>query len=135
MFIKTFTGPSHIALYFWCLPHSCFVLLYSAVKIIDLRFVLGVNLPCRHFSKCCDFVLLCYSPMFWINYHISRGKWRNIFFPPACNRFLCLNIIWHNLDSIISPRFFWQGGGENYPHPQLIFLWHIWQDLCEEKYP
>jgi hypothetical protein len=53
---KTFSGPSHTALYFWGFLHSCFVLLYAVGKLIDLRFVFGVNLSCRHFSKCCDFV-------------------------------------------------------------------------------
>jgi len=140
MFNKTFTGPSHIALYFWGFLHSYFVLFYAAGKIVDLSFffvfVFGINLSCRHFSKFCDSVWLCYASLFWINCHTGRAKLKKktYFSLRHAKNLLCLNIIWHNLNFITSPQFFWYCGEQNYPHPQVNFLWPIWQDLCAEKY-
>ena len=74
MFNKTVTGPSLTALYLWGFLQSCFVLLYDAGKIIDLRFVFGINFSADTFQNAAILFEFAIPHCFWIYCQISRAK-------------------------------------------------------------
>jgi hypothetical protein len=92
MFNTTFTGPSHIALYFWGSLQSCFVLLYAAGKIIDLRFFLELLYPADTFQNAVilfDYVIPHYFGQTAI---LAEQNKKKQFSPPACKDLFCLSI-------------------------------------------
>ena len=99
------------------------VLCYSTLRAKLLTYVLFLKLiyPADTFQNAVilfDYVIPHYFGQTAI---LAEQNKKKTIFPSGMQKSFLFEYFWHNLDFIISPRFSWQGGGQNYPHAQLNF--------------